>query len=438
MYKREEEQLMKMKQHYDQTAIPEQLDSYIHAGVQRAKKHRKRRFQTVAMGSTAAAIILLLLVSIRVSPAFANYMSQLPGMERIVAVIQGDKGLESAIDHDYIQIVGKSDTDKGITFKVDEMIADDAKIVIFYSISGDHVNPDGILEETQILDERGKEIHAMYSGMAHRDGKGRIDIDFGHEGKLPEQLSIKTRLTGQSNTTFEVNFPVNQAKFANQKETIALNETVIVEGQKLTFKELIIYPTKMALRVHYDEENTKELFAFDDLAIENEAGEAWAVIKNGVSGMEVNDTEELLYLQSNYFIKDGPLYLTFSSIRALDKDKREVVLDLENERLIKRPDDKLELYKIDKINQVAQLEFLVKRTDKFDRNHFYSVFDWQYQDHDGNTYETDGATGSHNGAEAEDMITYFSVENVGDKGPITIRIKDYPTRIKQAVKLKVR
>src|SRR5699024_5283218 len=149
------------------------------------------------------------------------------------------------------------------------------------------------------------------------------------------------------NKTCDVCIKIDHENLANHKEVSPINETVSLEGQKITFKEIIVYPTKIAIHVKYDEQNSKELFAFDDLAIVNEKGEEWASI-NGISGQEYIKNEEFIFLQSNFFEQPEELYLQFSSIRALDKDQLDVIVDVEQERLLKSPDDQIELLEVSK------------------------------------------------------------------------------------------
>src|SRR5690625_3039709 len=379
MYKKEEDQLATCKEKYRDIPIPNQIDQYIKAGLDQALRKKKRNFRVAFSTMAIVVVFFLFIVSVRVSPAFASYAGQIPGLDRLVELIQGDKGLESAVKNDFVQVIGKSATHGGITFTVDEIIADEAKMIIFYSLEADQDYHYLMLGDLEITDENGKDIAAVISYGSPSDANeqkrtvsDKIEIDFGHDEDLPEQINISANIdVGNSpsmieNKTWDVRFTIDHEKFANHKEVFPINETVSVEGQKITFKEIIVYPTKIAIHVKYDEQNSKELFAFDDLAIVNENGEEWASI-NGVSGQEYIENEEFIFLQSNFFEQPEELYLQFTSIRALDKDQLEVIVDIEQERLLKSPDAQIELLEVSKRGSRVDLKFVIKRSRSEER-----------------------------------------------------------------------
>jgi hypothetical protein len=111
MFDREEEKLKEFGQSLDKTSISEdELDAAIMKGFLQAKEGgvRKRRSIKWAFSAALVAIILLTFVTtIRVSPAFAAYVSNIPGMEKIVEIISNDKGMMMAIENDYYQEIGE-------------------------------------------------------------------------------------------------------------------------------------------------------------------------------------------------------------------------------------------------------------------------------------------------------------------------------------------
>jgi len=450
MYKKEEDQLATFKEKYRDIPVPAHIDHYIRAGIDQASKKKKRNFRAVLSSVSIAAVIFLFVLSVRVSPVFASYAGQIPGLDRIVELIRGDKGLESAVKNDFVQMIGKSATHGGITFTVDEIIADEAKMIIFYSLEADQDYHYLMLGDLEITDENGKDIAAVISYGSPSDANeqkrtvsDKIEIDFGHDEDLPEQINISANIdVGNSpsmieNKTWDVRFTIDHEKFANHKEVFPINETVSVEGQKITFKEIIVYPTKIAIHVKYDEQNSKELFAFDDLAIVNENGEEWASI-NGVSGQEYIENEEFIFLQSNFFEQPEELYLQFTSIRALDKDQLEVIVDIEQERLLKSPDAQIELLEVSKRGSRVDLKFVIKRSEKYQDDVFYQTFAHQYYDEDGNEYETLDGFGFHTSDDDSEYISYLTVRKPEVGNNVILKISDYQTRIEKDVKIKVK
>lgn len=451
MFEKEEEQLTEIKKKYEEVSIPDHMDHYIQAGMDQALQTRRRR-RSITFSSVAVAMVcILFLVSIRMSPVFAAYVGQIPGLERLVELVQGDKGLESALDHEFIQTVDKSDTKQGLTLTVDQIIADETKMVLFYTIESDQDYSYLMLTETKFTDESGEDISAVFGFDSHPDGikkgetvTGKINIDFRSDAPLPKQVNVSTHIETRTwgaeiddDQTWEIGFDVDHEKFSDRKKTYTINESVTIEDQLLTFKEITVYPTKIAIHIKYDEQNTKELFGFDDLAIVNEQGEEWASIENGITGQDINENEEILFLQSNFFEQPEDLYLQFSSIRALDKDKLDVIVDLEQEKLLKKPNDQLELMDISLAKKSAYVEFLIQRSNEFSTETFYQVFDHQYYDVDGNEYQTGNGFGFRMGKNDDEYVSHFSVTKPKVDGPITLKIIDYPTRISEDIKINV-
>ena len=142
MFDEEEKKLAKWKEIIEKKDVPQdELELAIKQGFQRAKnspKVNKRPYvKRGAWSAIVAAILLIALVtSIRVIPAFASAVASIPGMEKIVALIQDNKGLQAAIDNEYYQQLNQSIEKDGVTLTLDGAIADEQEIVIFYTLKG--------------------------------------------------------------------------------------------------------------------------------------------------------------------------------------------------------------------------------------------------------------------------------------------------------------
>lgn len=457
MFKKEEERLAKIKEQFQDLKIPEQIDDYIMAGIHQAKKSKKR-WRTSTFTTLAAGImVFLLLASIRISPAFANYVSQVPILERIVALFQSDKGLEAAVENGFIQEVGKSVSHDGVTFTVDGVIADESRMIIFYTLISERDIGAINCGKVSILNESNEEVIGSLSYGLPVDGlksgekyKSTFDLELDKD-TAPKMIKLEANMevmyanekADVFNGNWKVEFTVDQEKFYGKKQVHEVDRTVSVEGQKITFKEIIIYPTRIGVHVKYDEDNTKEIFHFDDLKIVNEKGEEWAGITNGTIAEGINENEEILYLQSNYFTNPKELYLEFSSIRALDKDRLEVVVDLDNKELIKRPNDQLELIGISdgaifSDEESRELKFHLKRNNKFDENNYYSIFDHRFIDKSGKMFELNDGIGTSEISDSFDSEIYIPIDKIDYHSPITFKILDYPTRITKDVRIQVK
>ncbi|MCM3719459.1 DUF4179 domain-containing protein [Fictibacillus phosphorivorans] len=137
MFKRKEEQLNDFKKEYDHVPLSlENLDQAILTGFNKAKGERKSKRKRKSFYSFIAAALLFigLFSSIRISPVFANYIAEIPGMEKIVDLIRQDKGRMAAVENKYYQELGvSSEVKNGLKVTLDGTIADEMGIVLYYS-----------------------------------------------------------------------------------------------------------------------------------------------------------------------------------------------------------------------------------------------------------------------------------------------------------------
>lgn len=100
----------------------------------RKKIKSQNRFKILKYGSAAAAILLILLIGIgTASPAFAE---NIPVLGSIIQRLNDKMGNDTNYAK-YSKIINKKVTDKGISITINEVIADDSKLLIGYTIKSD-------------------------------------------------------------------------------------------------------------------------------------------------------------------------------------------------------------------------------------------------------------------------------------------------------------
>jgi hypothetical protein len=436
MFEKEEKQLQELKQHYDDIPIPTSIDEHILKGIHRAKK--KKRYSSMKWGSLAASLfIVILLTSIRVSPTFAGYISNIPGLEKVVELVRFDKGLISAIENDFYQEINASREHDGIKITIDGAIVDEQKMVLFYTLESDQNIKSVFPDKISLQDENGKDIEKIgvsYGGFQDlikgEPVSNTLDFHF-EEQNLQESLILSVKLS-DIDSTWDIPFTIDQSKYQGMKEEIVLNETVSIEGQKITFEQVTILPTRVAVELKYDKSNTKQIFAFEDLRLVDENGERWNGISNGVSASIPSDNERIIYLQSNYFKKPKELYLEFSSVRALDKGELEVVVDTASNELLKAPQDGM-LSSVEKRGH--DLAFSLNTSHPSDEDFHYDLLSNEYMDQTGKVFRSNSSFSS-GGPDGKEIG--LVLENLDYQGPLTFTIVDYPSRISEPVRIKIK
>lgn len=333
----------KLEEYINSLEVPEEkLDDAIFAGFQKAKRE-KVRLKGKKWWLSAAMVALLVLVfftSIRVSPAFANYVSEIPGMEKIVELIRFDKGKINAIENDYYEKIGASIKKNGIEVVIDGAIADESGLVLFYTLNTDEIQTEIMMDNVALRNGNGKEVenYALSYGGPHYSEKGEksfngtIEYFFPEKPFLDRELQLEIKLRGEKYT-----FPLSLKSDIKAKKTYAINQTVTIEGQNINILDATVYPLRVAVHMKMAPNNTKKLLELEDIRLVDENGEAWTKIKDGVNGSFISDNERIYYLQSNYFKEPKELYLAFNKIQAVDKEYDNVIVDFEKSEVLKQP-----------------------------------------------------------------------------------------------------
>lgn len=342
--------LKKWREEIEKKEVPEErLELAINRGFEKAKlKKEKRRILNKGIWSSVAAAILILsfVTSIRVSPAFANAIASIPGMERIVELIQDNKGLQMAIENEHFQLIGMTGETESMKVTLEGIITDETSLVAFSTIENNKEHPNKYLGGYRILDARGKEIpnDGSFDTTWHHtdDLKSTNTTEINFRGKVPiEEMILEYKIFEETGDkvmeTIQIPFKVDLKPV--KKEHYTIDKTVVVEGQSILIHSISIGSIKTAIEVEYDSANTKKIFGFEDLRLVDETGELWSSITNGVtaSGTE-NPDVNIFYLQSNYFKETDELYLKFNKLMAMDKDEAFVIIDTEKKEIVHQPD----------------------------------------------------------------------------------------------------
>lgn len=447
--------------------IPDVIDAYIARGIESGRKKKRQKRLKQLSGMIACLVLALLITGIRVSPVLAANVAKIPGLKYIVELVRFDKGLTSAIDNNYIQNVDKVCEKSGIKLTVKDIIADNSGIIIFYSIEnkGNYKWPQ--IAETKLLDANGNQLKLScsygYSPSEEKSYDGKIDFHFVNDpendlqpAELPNKVILQTQIAVSGNITnsadsqpvaanradaseqkklegvWSIEIAVDKTKFSQNEKVYDIGQRIIVEDQKIIFENIKIYPTKSILSVRFDPTNSKRIFTFEDLKLIDQNGEEWGRINNGMTGT-IGENSQTLYFQSNYFYTPKELYLTGSSVRALDKEKCHFEVDIEKKELIYSPYNLLSVSRFSLYGSNLSLELLLQNAQE-DLHNNYDISNEAY-DAAGNKVEiTSSGMGS---SEKESFLHYELRLAEKTKGPITFKIHDYPSRIKKNFKIKI-
>ncbi|MDM5279207.1 DUF4179 domain-containing protein [Paenibacillus silvae] len=430
-----ESRLQARKNEYDAISVPEAAASHaVQAGIRQASRKRKTRLRWLTSSISAAALVLLFTGCIRVSPAFASFVEQLPGMESVVSLIRQDKGLMMAIDQSLLQKIGITDEHDGGSVTVEGIITDESRMVIFYKMKGiKDVEKSGF--DIDLLDENGKQLPVAFSyASPHGDSDSEkytyediIDVTF-NESLPPDHLTIvfKDRMAKTTNT-WKVTFPVNRNLTKNMKKTVPVNQTITLDGQRITIEQAILYPTRLVLDIKYDTDNTKKIFGISDLHLVDEQGRAWRTDGSSIGGVGTS-----VFFESMYFSIPKKLTLQGSGLSALDKNKLIIGIDPTSKTIQGGPQGVTLLeYKI-KDND-AILHFSVENAE----NAISGLTFTNIKDSTGKEFDVREAGWSPSGEQrtAEAWVTIAN--GAAAKGKLNMEISSYPVQIRAPFSLDI-
>jgi len=484
MYNAEEQALSEMKTAITEGSVPEQVEDRIRQGMEQAKKElerrRRRKWRSLWTGIAAACIVVALAGTIRVSPAFAAFVRDIPGMDYFVKLIADDRGLQDAVANEWMQPMGLSDAHDGMRLTVDGIIADERRAVIFYTVKHENENFAVRLSDIQVFSGDRKPLHGILSYGYEDIGKtvgskdeagirrGRVDIGLpaGEGVVLPDELIFsaslmaedtrsyvpfeeKDRRTGDDlevskpqrkggpSANWEVRIKIDKAKFAAMKKVYPIGQTIDVKGNKLTFVRATVYPLQTVLEVKMDPSNQMKFFDFADLRLVDEQGRALKS-GNGSGGTDVN--QRFIYFESNYFDPPEHLYAEGELFRAWDTEQSQIVIDLDQEKLVSAPDDRLKLDRVSRSASVIQLHFSLTGIDEAD-NLIYSILNTDYTEGDGTIYSMSGQGGmssaSMSAGDRKQEISYV-ISNKPYKQPLTFKVYQYPGYLREKFRVQIK
>jgi hypothetical protein len=437
VFNEEEEKLDQWKETIEKMEVhDDRLELAIREGFSRAKNEKliKRRpyiKRGIWSAAIAAILFLTIVTSIRVSPAFASAIASIPGMEKIVNLIQDNKGLQAAVKNEYYQDIGVTSENDGIAVTLDGVIADNSGMILFFSLEISSKNDNASIDEVKLFDQKGTPIESRSIGISFPGGNGNnsmtstIDIQF-NEPLTSDNLSLQFNMK-QGEEVKQFDLPFTLEKRVVESKVYTLNETAVVEGQRITIKSITIEPIRVAVHVEMDSNNTKKIFKFEDLRLVNEKGEAWSSINNGTTARLISDDEQIIYLQSNYFENPKRLSLQFNKLMAVDKDEAFIIVDTTKSEIIQQPKDNI--YSKVEVGSDFIIFFYS------DNGEIHSFPLWSFTDKNNKEFVSTGSSSSGTSEEKELKLT---LPNESFKNPIRLPLSSHPSWIKGDVKIKIK
>lgn len=434
MFEKEEQMLEETKNRLEKVEVPEQLvNDAIQQGVLQAKNKKQKRKKTLWAFSVAAILLLTFVTSIRVSPAFASAISAIPGMDRFVHLVQLDKGMKAIVENDYYEPIGKSQIKDNMTLTVDGIIIDETGAEVFYTLEAPHSLEGMGYQVVKVFNDGHELVASVGYDLPDQETANRIVDKFSFVfGETEQFTSNKFEIqfdVEQNNKTTPFNVPFTLKKEIKPGKIYTLNETVEIEGQQIKVKKIKIYPLRVAVTLEFNKQNKMKILQFEDMRIEDENGEIWSSIRNGISGRGENQNKENTYfLQSNYFKEPKELYLKFDKVQALPKKESYLLVDFAKKEILEQPSHgKIEVLNIG--SNTIELKYYPIR-----ENYMYTLFS-QGENAKGEIVDIPGQSNHGNDKEQ------FSINTLDEKdiiNPVRLDFIAYPNYLDGSASIQIK
>ena len=388
-------------------ATPPALDGTAERALRRRRRDRRLRLFGVPAGSLAACFAAFVLL-VNLFPPFARACGNVPVLRELAQAVAWSPSLSAAVENDYVQPIGQSQTANGVTATIEYVIVDQKQVHIFFTLEGE-----GYESLSAEMPEFTPRQHCSVLGADFRQEPGTLlhfTLDY-QDNDVPEGFTMAFAVTGETGTVAEdapaapsrsildepeweepdilASFTFDLAfdpTYTARGELVPVNSTFQLDGQTLTVTTVEVYPTHVRVNVEGAPDNTAWLKGLD-FYLENEEGERFDSITNGVSATGDTDSPAMksFRLESAWFAGSDRLTLHITGAKWLDKDMERIRVDLINGTADRLPED-VALYSAERSGNGWLVQFSAPEEEEM---HFHQLFSMTYYDAEGNEYSMD-------------------------------------------------
>ncbi len=298
-------------------------------------KKKKRSWIWIAT-SVAAAFVLAFVGVVNAFPGVAVAMNDVVGLKELVQLVTVDPGMKACLENEYAQYIGEEQLmDDGHYSKVYYVVADKTHISIFYKTDVPYKGAE-YHHFANAFCADGCAIAAIWSVNSYETDiedlyELRITfLDELKENMLPESIQMVIDF----GKTWEEGYEAEEGGFIQEPEATAtyeirldnvffvepfvydIQEEIELDGQKLLFENIEVYPTMTRLYYREDSNNTYELMDIDVVLIDDK-GNVYEKIEE--SDMYIEDetgtiTGTATSFHSSYFEEDVSLQIEIRGV----------------------------------------------------------------------------------------------------------------------------
>lgn len=309
------------------------------------EQRKKRRKLIIIPATLFSTICMAFIILVNVSPQFASACDGIPLIGQLAKVVAFSDSLSLAVENEYVQKIGMTQSENGITMKIAYAIVDEKDVVLFYSLESNAY--DNLWLDTKLLANDNTELEGYtldLDGSIDEETRLRVmKVEF-PDDKVLDHVRFQCKVfdyTGDVETnaekyladfTFDVSFDMTLVQQAKQLE---VNKDIEMDGQKFTITSANSYPMKLEINMTEDANNTAWLTGLN-MYVEDETGRQYT--STGASGSETSQSFLTHKIESPYFLNCKQLSLKIRGVIWREKDAKAIKVDLVNKTASDLPD----------------------------------------------------------------------------------------------------
>jgi uncharacterized protein DUF4179 len=355
-----DDRIEKMIDEFNNIDVPIEIDLVCKKAVKKAKRHKRMKL----CSSIAAILTIIFIISFNASPTFASYIRKILVINDTHANNIYDKGIIEAVNNGFVQEINKSVEDNDIKITYGNLIIDKERLILDLKIdyTGDSIPDlnnyciDPIIEITngdgKIITEYTNNTFTDHT-FKNNSIKRTIDYKLSSEiTSIPEKISItctcidlwcRTERNLQAiegNWTIEFK-PENKFKEFESKK-YSMDKKIKINSFKFNIDYIKITPTVIKMKLEKLNNDDMKFTGFKKIKLKDNLGNEYLYINQNIRYRNKIINDKIikravieLEFESNYFIKNSKkLYLTGDGIFCIPKDNPELIVDVENNKLL--------------------------------------------------------------------------------------------------------
>lgn len=411
------------------------------------KRRSKTRRAILSPFGFIAAVFAVFVLLVNISPAFACTVGRIPLLHDLAKYVAFFPSLSAAVDNNYYQEIGQEQTVNGITAGIEYIIVDQKQLTIFYTLDSNVYEAMNAMPEiSDSNSEKPVGVCVAWNGDSVVNGDLRkVTVDFA-SGTMPVALKLKLSVSEAESASAtsasapsdeknqqdeepikepayiaEFNFDLTfNPNYLDKAERYTPEDSFVIDGQTLTLVSAEIYPTSMRLTFDGAQSNTAWLKNID-FYVENDRGELFDGINNGISAYGSSDSPmtPTYIIESPFFSDSKNLTLYITGARWLDKSIDRVHIDLAS----KKADYLAKGLAFEMAEKTENGWALVFSEQMSSGDTSSQLWDWNYYDSQGKSYELNGISTQSDGYFDNDRKTSVSLQR---KNTERIELENYP------------